>query len=371
MHKIKTEKLLQLARTHRILIVIGVGAALVLWYGISVVTTRIYLSSTIGQYASQTIHSTPKVAKLKRRPSTALPTTNPSGPVPKPVAPPAPVAPSSVSTPKSTPSPAPVANTSKPTVAVVPAPSSSVSTLTPSTTSTSTTSTSPSSSATSTSSSPPPPQQYSYTSSNWAGYLVTNGKATAISATWTVPQSSGNGSTTTADATWIGIGGVTTSDLIQVGTQNSVSPTGTLISSAFYELLPQPSQQITNLNVSAGDSITASLVETSTNQWLITITDNTKNKTLSSSLTYTSSNSSAEWIEEDPSYISGQQIPLDNFGTVSFSSSSTTINGTIEGIQAANADSVTMINANNQDIATPSAVGADGASFSVTRENFN
>ncbi len=302
-----------------------------------------------------------------------------SKPSPKPVV-------SYNSPPPVTKSPAPTTTqktTSAPTTVITPAPSSSVNTLTPSTsssststsTSTSTSSSSSTSTSTSTSSStptsspPPATTSTSYTSSNWAGYLVASTKYTAITADWVAPTVTGNGASLSADASWIGIGGVTTSDLIQIGTDNTVSSSGVVTTGAFYELLPNAAITITSLNISPGDTINASIQETSTNEWTITLIDVTKNQTFTKNVSYTSSLSSAEWIEEDPSNSSGNLYPLDNFGTVSFSDVTTTANGTKEDLSAVNGDSITMLNSSSQPIATPSAIGSNGSSFSVTRQN--
>jgi hypothetical protein len=260
--------------------------------------------------------------------------------------------------------PVPVATTPatpKPTPVVVPTPGSSVSSLTP---------TPSSSSPPSSGSSSPPATTTSYSSSNWSGYMVTSGTFSAISGSWTATQATGNGTTTSADATWIGIGGVSTTDLIQVGTQNTISPSGHVSTSAFYELLPNSSETVPGVTVTAGDSMSASINKISGLQWNITITDNTNGQSYSSTVSYNSSESSAEWIEEDPSYYSGRQIPFDNFGTTYFNDGSTIDDGSPLNLLSSNADSITMLNTADQPVATPSALGSDGASFSVARNNF-
>ena len=60
-------------------------------------------------------------------------------------------------------------------------------------------------------------------------------------------------------------------------------------------------------------------------------------------------------------------VPLDNFGTASFSSGMTTKNGNSETIAASGVQAITMVNNADQTLATPSSLGADGASFTVTR----
>jgi hypothetical protein len=195
--------------------------------------------------------------------------------------------------------------------------------------------------------------------------MATTGSFKAITGSWTVPTVTGPSGETSADSAWIGIGGVSTSDLIQVGTQDTVNPSGQASYSAFYELLPNSSANISNISVHPGDHLTASLTEVSSGEWTITITDLTDNESFTMNTAYTSSNSSAEWIEEDPSYSSRRQIPFDNFGSVTFSAGTTTTSGGTDSITTSSAQPVTMVDQFSDAMATPSSLS--GSSFSVTR----
>jgi hypothetical protein len=208
-------------------------------------------------------------------------------------------------------------------------------------------------------------QQYDETS-NWAGYATTAGVFSGISGSWKVPVASGSDETA-ADATWIGIGGISSNDLIQVGTQNIVSPDGQVSTSAFYELLPDASEDITTLTVNPGDTVSASLSEISTGEWRITLNDTTTGDTFSTTVAYGSSESSAEWIEEDPSDGNDQQIPLDSFGTVDFTGGTVVDNGSTDSITASGAKSVSMVNSEEQSLASVSSLSTNGENFSVTR----
>ena len=205
------------------------------------------------------------------------------------------------------------------------------------------------------------------TSSNWAGYAATNGTYTAVSGTWTVPAYAAS-SSGGVSATWVGIGGVNSRDLIQAGTQEETSGTGQTRYQAWIEMLPQASRTVP-LSVNPGDSVTVSIAEQSTNAWLISFTDNTTGKSYQQTVQYASSHSSAEWIQEAPSASRGGVLPLDNFGTVTFSNGSTVKNGQTESISAAGATGISMIGAGRQALAVPSSLGSDGASFSVSRTN--
>lgn len=204
------------------------------------------------------------------------------------------------------------------------------------------------------------------TSRNWSGYVATGGTFTSITGTWTVPQPSSSDHMA-ADAAWVGIGGVSSHDLIQSGTEDVVDNHGRITFSAFYELLPADAQLIP-VEVNGGDSITVSISETSTNQWQIAFKDNTSGQDFTTSVSYSSSYSSADWIEEVPS--EGRKIlTLDNFGSVAFSAGSATENSNQMTIAQSNAQSIIMVNRRSQPLATPSDLGDDGASFTVTRSD--
>jgi hypothetical protein len=200
-------------------------------------------------------------------------------------------------------------------------------------------------------------------SSNWSGYAATGGTYTAVSGSWTVPQvtaASGSG----ADATWVGIGGVRTHDLIQAGTEATVTG-GRVRYDAWVEMLPQSAQRVA-LVVNPGDSISVAITQQADTTWLIAFQNRTIGQDYQVTETYTSSRSSAEWVEEAPS--TGQRlVPLDDFGTVQFQAASAVKDGQQLAIAQAGGTAITMIDRSGQILATPSALGGDGASFSVQR----
>ena len=209
------------------------------------------------------------------------------------------------------------------------------------------------------------------TSANWAGYAASGGSYTSVQGTWTIQTPSISGSTKiSADATWVGIGGISYKDLIQTGTE-AIVQNGSVTYEAWYETLPQVQQSIP-IAINGGDSITASLVETSSNVWQLTFNDNTTGKQYQTTINYTSSHSSAEWIEEMPVGEVGRTqgfIPLDNFGTVQFSNAYATDSSVLKNIADLGAQEMTMTASRNQLLATPSAIGSDDASFSITRSS--
>jgi hypothetical protein len=72
-------------------------------------------------------------------------------------------------------------------------------------------------------------------------------------------------------------------------------------------------------------------------------------------------------VEEAPSTGRRGVLPLDNFGTVSFSNGSAVRDGQTLSIAALNARPITMIDRSGQVRAVPSPIGADGSSFTVVR----
>jgi hypothetical protein len=205
------------------------------------------------------------------------------------------------------------------------------------------------------------------TSRNWSGYAATGDNYTGISGTWSVPQvvpdatgASGVG------ATWVGIGGVKTRDLIQAGTEDSGSGRQNEYQ-AWIEMLPAASKQVP-LAVAPGDSITVSIDEqgAGSQTWLIVLINNTSGKTYQTTVNYTSTRSSVEWIEEAPSGRNGV-LPIDNFGAVSFSGATAIKDGETVSLEAVGARPISLLNARKQPLAVPSAVGSDGESFHVER----
>ncbi len=204
------------------------------------------------------------------------------------------------------------------------------------------------------------------TSQNWSGYAATQGQYTSVSGTWTVPQPSANGAPGVG-ATWVGIGGVNSHDLIQAGTQDVASSTNQSEYQTWIETLPQASRQVP-LAVAPGDSVTVSITESAPGSgvWQIDFNNNTTGKSYQTTVNYTSTESSAEWVEEAP-VGNGGLLPLDNFSSVTFSQATATQNGQTVTLAQSGAQPITMVNGSGQALAVPSAISSDGSSFSVAR----
>lgn len=203
------------------------------------------------------------------------------------------------------------------------------------------------------------------TSRNWSGYVANNGPYNGITGTWQVASVAN--SNFSAHATWVGIGGVENTDLIQAGTQSIIDRNGEVSYEAFYETLPDVAQSL-DVNIQPGDSVTVSLTEVKTGQWQINFKNNTNHENISFPVNYDSSLSSADWIEEAPSSLRGI-IPLADFGKVNFTEAYAYQNNTQISLTDTQAKPVTMSNAVGEILATPSNINDNGTSFDIARSN--
>jgi Peptidase A4 family len=215
-------------------------------------------------------------------------------------------------------------------------------------------------------------------SSNWFGYnqgtLEQGGKQFhSITGDWTVPAvSQHRAGKSAASSDWIGIGGgcvdahctVGDNTLIQTGTEQDVSGSGVRSYSAWYELIPAPSLRI-NMTVRAGDHMHAQISETvsGSNVWKITLKDVTRNETFTTTVPYSSTHATAEWIEETPLEIGTNAglAPLPNLSRISFDRGTT--NGASARLKAS--EMIQLIDGNGKVIGTPSAPDAQRDGFAV------
>jgi hypothetical protein len=209
---------------------------------------------------------------------------------------------------------------------------------------------------------------------NWAGYAVTPGSGiTAVSSVFKVPTA---GEVPPGfSASWAGIGGFSTSDLIQAGVSENDAVGGALLGgqyNAWYEILPASETPITSgctgnvpsCAVNPGDTITVNISNAGGNTWDISLSD-AGNWSWSTSLSYASTESSAEWIQEAPSLAGAQTLPAD-VGTVSFGGTSTyTVGGVTQTIAEGNPTLIDESPVGVVNEATTSPLASDGQSFNV------
>ncbi len=215
-------------------------------------------------------------------------------------------------------------------------------------------------------------------SSNWFGYnqgsLELGGKLfNAITGDWVVPAATQH--TKGQDeysSDWIGIGGgcvdsgclVGDNTLIQTGTESDVDASGNASYSAWWELIPGPSIDIT-MTVAAGDHMHASLAEVvpGSNVWTITLQDVTRNETFTTTLPYSSSHLTAEWIEETPLLLGTNAgfAALPNLTDPVFTNATT--NGANANLQTS--EEMFLIDSNSHVIGAPSTPNATHNGFSA------
>jgi hypothetical protein len=201
-------------------------------------------------------------------------------------------------------------------------------------------------------------------SRNWAGYAATGGQFTGVSAIWAVPPfapSLASG----VDATWVGIGGMSSRDLIQAGTQEITSGGGTTEYQAWVEALPRPSLTVP-LYVYAGDQISVSVIQQSPGLWQISFANGTTGQTYQVTQQYESSLSSAEWVVEAPTASRGRLLPLDDFGTISMNLANAMVNGETVSAGDAGAQPIALMGRHGEVLAQPGLLSPDGASFAVS-----
>lgn len=121
------------------------------------------------------------------------------------------------------------------------------------------------------------------------------------------------------------------------------------------------------LAVSPGDTVSVTITQQPDERWQIRIENTTTGQSYAKIVTYQSSRSSAEWIEEAPAVGRRTLLPLDNFGTITFTGATAIADGQQRTITQASGQAITMSNATGQALAQPSALGSDGTSFSVRR----
>ena len=215
-------------------------------------------------------------------------------------------------------------------------------------------------------------------SGNWAGYVVVTDLKTPqsyavsdVKGQWVVPSVSSSTSNTYS-AVWVGIDGYSSNTVEQIGTeQDSINGQPTYY--AWFEMYPSLSHLINN-PVSPGDTMMAEVKYIGNGYFQLILNDKSFNSTIHSdwnfSITRQAANTlgqSAEWIVEAPLSVSGELLPLANFGSVDFSGAQATLNGHAGTINdnAWHKDAITIVTSDGTAKAQPSVLSSDGSSFSI------
>ena len=192
------------------------------------------------------------------------------------------------------------------------------------------------------------------TSTNWAGYDVTGGRYTSVSASWTQPAVNCSVTPTGWSSFWIGLDGDMSNTVEQTGTEADCS-SGRAVYSAWYEMYPKYPKTYPN-PVAPGDRLSSSVTTDGRGSFTLTLTDSTRGWTQTTTARLKSARlASAEIIAEAPSS-SGGVLPLADFGTVGFGSA------TVNGALLTSATPITMASGSTVK-AQPS--GLSNGSFSV------
>jgi hypothetical protein len=209
---------------------------------------------------------------------------------------------------------------------------------------------------------------FAATSSDWAGWDVTAGNYTSVSASWTVPTVSCSTTANAYSAMWVGLDGDGSSSVEQTGVSADCD-NGAAQYSAWYEFYPSSAVTLdaAKYPVSAGDKITASVrYDASTEGYTLVLRDATQGWTDTTTGTADlGTNASAEVIAEAPTDANTNRVvPLADFGTVAFTD--VTVNGAAVGSDSS-AQAIDIADDSTQSIlATTSALTTDGSAFTVT-----
>ncbi len=175
---------------------------------------------------------------------------------------------------------------------------------------------------------------------NWSGYVATHqpGKKVvykSVTGTWTVPKATCSKKLgATSSAAWVGIGGYTTTNQEEVGTNSNCSKQGKPVYFAWFELVPYLSYQtFPNINhkVYAGDTITG-LVRILNYRFVrLEVKNVTQGWDFVKTINFSSQDTStADWVMESPAtcvLYTCQEASLTNFGAITMRNISAVGNG--------------------------------------------
>lgn len=202
---------------------------------------------------------------------------------------------------------------------------------------------------------------------NWAGQIYTGPQGTTafteVGGDWHVPSVAPSASQQDV-ATWIGIGGVGTTSIVQVGT-TATTVGGVVRYSAWVELFPAAAEALDEV-VHPGDAMEAVIKERSAGIWDVAIEDVTQgwratSTTLVLSMKY---QTSAEWITERGYTVTNRRFgTLADFDTTRF----THLSVSATALTAAEPTETYMVDTSTQIIAYPGTLlGTTTGHFTTT-----
>ena len=127
--------------------------------------------------------------------------------------------------------------------------------------------------------------------------------------------------------------------------------------------MPAPSLTISNMTIAPGDAMHASISEvvTNANAWTITIQDLTRGESYTTTVPYSSSHATAEWIEETPLEIGTNAgfAALPNLTNPGWTSA--TVNGASPGLKSS--EQMDLVDSSGKVIGAPSAPNSTANGF--------
>ncbi len=161
--------------------------------------------------------------------------------------------------------------------------------------------------------SPAPTTPDDTTSSNWSGYVETDGPFTAITGTFVVPSVTHYLAGSTVSE-WVGVDGWANRSLIQAGVNEVPQSSGEVLVEPWWEVLPARQKDATGVVVAVGDRVTVTIGRVSGPIWSIRLTDRTNGDVFSTDKEYEGQLSSAEWIVEANEQADGKVTQLAHYG---------------------------------------------------------
>lgn len=207
---------------------------------------------------------------------------------------------------------------------------------------------------------------------NWAGYVAAadlsipeKHSVTDVQGSWRVPTVTPSGTLNTSSAIWVGIDGDLDRTVEQIGTEQDWY-LGAPVYYAWFEIYPARGFLITAFPIQPGDEISAEVRFLPKNNFVLSISNLTENTGFSIARKRAAQRTSAEWIVEAPFF--RRILSLADFGMVTFSGCSTTIEGVAGSINSSawQNEGLTMENPLSSTIlAQPSGLTWDGTGFTV------
>ncbi|QQE77588.1 G1 family glutamic endopeptidase [Alicyclobacillus sp. SO9] len=206
-------------------------------------------------------------------------------------------------------------------------------------------------------------------SSNWAGYVakpVSGNGYTSVSGSWTVPRVASGQSG--AAAQWVGLGGVSSNNLLQMGTVEQ-GANGSEQVDVFWEKLPNTAQSV--MTIPVGSTVHVTIAKAAGLQWNLefsaaTPSGQTVTRTIRTTLTASYAQgigTSAEWISEDPSNANGNLYPLASTAKVQFTGA--TVNHQAPALKGNSMKPMALVSSYGTVLIAPSKLGHNGQSFST------